>query len=278
VISGLIAVVVATLVSSGSAFRGCHGNRAPTKIFEGIAYGCEQLEPSDEGYGSVYWTRVDLTAPGIELYVTPTDPTALSKDWQYRLRRVGDVVDNEGLAVAINGTLFTSAPNWRPGMTGDFAKGVETVVSNHVISHLWEHTYLMWFDDELTPHLRSSKPPTASELAMAKWGIGGQGVWLWNGKVWPGSDRHPDSRTAVAIDQSRKLLFLAVANNISPRLILQTLAGLGAKEGMLLDGGRSSSMAIGKGARGIPAGTVYGGWQPVATQFGVRAKPLGPSE
>jgi hypothetical protein len=219
----LIAVVVATLVSSGSAFRGCHGNRAPTKIFEGITYGCEQLEPSDEGHGSVYWTRVDLTAPGIELYVTPTDPTALSRGWQYRLRRVGDVVDNDGLAVAINGTLFTSAPSWRPSMTGDFANGVETVVSNHVVSHLWEHTYLMWFDDALTPHLRSSKPPTASELARAKWGIGGQAVWLSNGKVWTGSDRAPDSRTAVAIDQSRKLLFLAVANDISPRLMLQTL-------------------------------------------------------
>jgi hypothetical protein len=136
----------------------------------------------------------------------------------------------------------------------------------------------MWFDDELTPHLRSSKPPTASELARAKWGIGGQGVWLSNGKVWPGSGRDRDSRTAIAIDQSRKILFLAVANDISPRLMLQTLADLGAKDGMLLDGGHSSTMAIGKHAVGVSARTVYGGWQPVATQFGVRAKPIGPRE
>jgi hypothetical protein len=218
--------------------------------------------------------RIDLAARGIELYVSAKDPTAISQGWQYRLRWVGDVVKREHLAVAINGTLFTSNSSWWPRMSGDFANGVETVVADHVVSHMWKDTYLLWFDDELTPHLRPSKPPTAAELALAKWGIGGQGVWLWGGKVWPGSSRSPDARTAVAIDRERGLLFLAVGVNISPRLMLQKLADLGAKDGMLLDGGHSSSMAIGKNARGVLPGVVYGGWQPVATQFGVRAQRL----
>jgi hypothetical protein len=230
--------------------------------------------PSEEGSGFVHWVRVDLTAPGLELYVTPKDPTAVSQGWEYRLRRVEDVVDQEHLAVAINGTLFTSNSSWRPHMSGDFANGVETVVAGHVVNHMWEHTYLLWFDAELTPHLRQSKPPMAAELATAKWGIGGQSVWLWDGKVWNGSSRIPDSRTAVAIEPERKLLFLGVGDNISPRLILQKLADLGAKDGMLLDGGGSSSMAIGKDAKGVLPGIVYGGWQPVATQFGVRARPI----
>jgi hypothetical protein len=159
-------------------------------------------------------------------------------------------------------------------MSGDFANGVETVVANHVVSHLWQHTYLLWFDDELTPHLRPSKPPTPAELAMAKWGIGGQCVWLWHGKVWPGSSRAPNSRTAIAIDQPHKLMFLAVADNISPYLMLQKLADLGAKDGLLLDGGHSSSMAIGLDARGVSAGVIYGGRWPVATQFGISAQPI----
>ena len=204
--------------------------------------------------------RINLAAPGIGLYVTPMDPTAVSQGWQYRLRRVPDVVEGEHLAVAVNGTLFTSNSGWRPPMSGDFAHGVETVVADHVVSHLFQHTYLLWFDDQLTPHLRPSKPPTAAELAIAKWGIGGQGVSLLGGKVPPGTSRNPDSRTAIAIDQSRKLLFLAVADNISPRLMLQKLADLGAKEGMLLDGGHSSSMAIGRDARGVSAGVISGGW------------------
>ena len=56
--------------------------------------------------------------------------------------------------------------------------------------------------------------------------------------------------------------------------MFQTLADLGAKDGMLLDGGDSSSMAIGKGASVVSPGAVYGGWRPVATQFGVRAERL----
>jgi hypothetical protein len=264
---------LSVLLDRSSACWGSRGRPAPTQIFEGITYGCERLEPSDEGSGFVHWVRIDLAAPGIELYVTPMDPTAVSRGWQYRLRRVEDVVNKEQLAVAINGTMFTSNSSWLR-MSGDFAKSVETVVADHVVSHVWIHTYLLWFDDQLTPHLRSSKPPTAAELAMAKWGIGGQGVWQRDDNAWPDSSRSPDCRTAIAIDQPRKLLFLVVGDNISPRLMLQKVADLGAKYGMLLDGGGSSSMAIGEGAAGVSPGIVSGGWRPVATHFGVRAKRL----
>ena len=272
---GILAVIPGAPLGGGSACWDCCGQPAATELFEGITYGCERLKPSEEGSGFLHWVRIDLTAPGIELYVTPMDPTAVSQGWQYRLRRVGHVVDGEHLAVAINATLFTSNASWRPRMSGDLANGVETVVADHVVSHEWGHTYLLWFDDQLTPYLRPSKLPTAAELASAKWGIGGQGVWLWDGKVWPGSSRRPDSRTAVAIDRPHKLLFLAVGDHMSPRLMLQKLADLGAKDGMLLDGGSSSSMAIGKDARGVSAGVICGGWQPVATHFGVRAQRLG---
>jgi hypothetical protein len=78
-------------------------------------------------------------------------------------------MENEHLSVAINGAVFTWNPGWLPPISGDLANGVETVVADHVISHVWEHTYLLWFDDHLTPHLRVSKPPGA-ELALAKWG------------------------------------------------------------------------------------------------------------
>ena len=275
----IFGIVVVVLVGgpTGGGYPCLDRNETPKvrEIFEGITYGCEWLAPGQEGRGFVYWVRIDLTAPGIELYVTPKDPTAVSQGWQYRLRRIGDVVDRENLAIAINGSLFISKSGWWPLMPGDLANGVETVVADHIVSHLWEHTYLLWFDDQLTPDLSGSKPPTAAELARAKWGIGGQAVWLWDGKVSPASDRALNSRTAIAIDRPRKRLFMAVGENISPRRILQKLADLGARDGMLLDGGRSSSMAIGKEATGVSTGVVYGGWQPVATHFGVRAKRLG---
>jgi Phosphodiester glycosidase len=271
-LAGIMAL--GALVGAGSVYKDRCEFSPPPEIFEGITYGCRRLDATEEGSGVVHWVSIDLATPGIELYATPLDPVAVAQGWQYRLRRIGDVVDKEKLAVAVNGTLFESDSGWRPRMAGDLANSVETVVADHVVSHVWEHTYLLWFDEQLTPYLRPSKPPTADELARAKWGIGGQAVWLWDGKIWPGSDRTPDSRTAIAVDRQRKLLFLAVGEHVSPRLMLQELADLGAKDGTLLDGGSSSSMAIGQGAAGVSAGILYGGWRPVATHFGVKARPI----
>jgi hypothetical protein len=111
------------------------------EIFEGITYGCKQLEPSKEASGVVHWVRINLTARGIALYVTSQDPTAVSQGWQYRLRRVGDVVAREHLAVAINGTLFYAKSNRLLPMSGDLANAKEPVVADHTISHVWDDTY-----------------------------------------------------------------------------------------------------------------------------------------
>jgi len=278
-LSGALVVPIAALLafSIGARLAGettCSGRPAAAEIFEGITYGCKQMEPSEEARGVVHWVRINLTAPGITPYVTSKDPTAVSQGWQYRLRRVSDVVASEHLAVAINGTLFSSKSSRLLPMSGDLANAVNPVVADHIISHVWLDTYLLWFDDRLTPHLRPEKV-TEAELAMAKWGIGGEDFWLRDGKVWPGDYRShiPDGRTAVAVDLPRKLLFLAIGTHISPTLMFQTLADLGARDGMLLDGGDSSSMAIGTDASVVSPGAVYG-WRPVATQFGVRAEPL----
>ena len=269
-----LVAVLGGLLSGDSIWWDRRAPQSATEIFEGVTYGSARLEITPEGGGLLHWLRIDLSAPGIELYVTPLDPAAVAQGWQYRLRPIKEVIASEGLAVAINGTLFTwDGPRWLP-RSGDLARAVETVVADHVVSHVWEHSYLLWFDGQLTPHLRAAKPPQPSELAMARWGIGGQGVGLQHGQVWPGSSRDPDARTAVAIDQARKLLFLAVAENMSPRRLLQELADLGGKEGMLLDGGDSSALAIGEGSQAIAPGILYGGWRPVATYFGVRARPV----
>ena len=95
-------------------------------------------------------------------------------------------MSRQPLAAAINGTIS----GWWQQMSGDVAKSVKTVWPIRCQPCLAAHvSILLWFDDQLTPHLQPSKPPTAVELAHAKWGIGGQGVWLWGGQVWPGSAR-----------------------------------------------------------------------------------------
>src|SRR5262249_33725344 len=108
--SGAVVVPIAALLAYSIAPT-CSGRPAAAEIFEGITYGCKQLEPSEEASGVVHWVRINLTAPGIALYVTNQDPTAASQGWQYRLHRVGEVVVREHLAVAINGTLFHTQSN-----------------------------------------------------------------------------------------------------------------------------------------------------------------------
>jgi Phosphodiester glycosidase len=268
-------VALASLVGGDAADWDRLGPQAATEIFEGITYGRELLEPTEEGSGFIHWVRIDLTAPGIGLYITPFDPFARARGWQYRLQRIEDVVRRQRLAVAVNATMFSSDSGWRPRMSGDLARSRQTVVADYLVDHLWPYTRLLWFDDQLTPHLQPRRPPTAAELAQAKWGIAGFPVYLWKGRVGPETGRKPDALSAVAVDRPRKLLFLAVGQHLSPRLLLQRLADLGAKDGFLLDGGGSTAMAIGKGAREIPPGVVFGGKRPVATFLGVKGRPIG---
>lgn len=269
----VLVLLIGALAVVGYTWWNRRGPQAPTEIFEGVTYGCDRLETSAEGSGLIHWVRIDLTAPGIELYVTPLDPSSVAEGWQYRLRRPASVLESEHLAVVINACLFTSDSGWFR-RAGDLARGVETIVADHQVSHLWEHTYLLWFDDQMTPILKPSKPPTALELALARWGIGGQGVGLQGGKVGLDEGEKPNARTAVAIDTQRKLLFLAVAEHATPRLVLQKLADLGGKDGMLLDGGGSSAMVLGNEAKDVRPGVLIGGGRPVATCFGVRARAI----
>lgn len=248
---------------------------APTEIYQGVTYGCERLEVDEQGSGLMHWVRVDLTAPGIELYVTPLDPQAVGRGWQYRLQHTATVVDKEQLAVATNATYFSSNSGWIL-RTGDFARSSEATISDYVVSHIPEYTYLLCFDDHLVPCVETSRPPHDSVLRRSRWGLGGRGVVLLrDGQIFQGTPREPtDAHTAVGIDRKNRLLFLAVFENVSERRAVDKLVQLGAVDGMLLDGGNSTSMSIGEKAHGVRPGVLMGRWRPVATHFGIRAREL----
>jgi hypothetical protein len=169
----LVASIGALLVFSiGAPLEGeftCAGRPAAAEIFEGLTYGCKQLEPSEEARGVVQWVRINLTASGIAPYVTSKDPTALSQGWQYRLRRVGDVVASEHLAVAINGTLFSSKSAWWAQKSGDLANAVNPAIADHIISHMWLDTYLLWFDDDTSSAPEQDNRGRARSGEMGHW-------------------------------------------------------------------------------------------------------------
>ena len=249
-----------------------HGPTPPTRIYRGITYSCERLPSTSESGGLLHLVKVDLTAPGVRFYITPMDSEAVARGWQFRLRYVDELVRNEGLAVGVNGTLFYSDDPFWFRRSGDWAHGVETMVANHVVSHVWQHTYLMWWDDDNVAHVEQTKPPSAAALAAARWGIGGQMVLLNDGKVTPWAGHEPDQRTMIAADPARKLVWLACFDRASYAYAGAAMAERGARMGILVDGGWSTSMALGADASGVKGGRVTGCWRPVADVCGFYAE------
>jgi hypothetical protein len=247
----------------------------PTEIFQGVTYGCERLETDEQGSGLMHWVRVDLTAPGIELFVTPLDPDALERGWQYRLKRSATVLDQAELAVVTNAVYFTDDSGWIP-RSGDLARSSEATIADYVVSHVPESTYMLCFDEHLVPQVEMAWPRNETSQRRFRWGLGGQGgPLLSHRQIYQGTSTKPtDARTAIGVDREKRLLILAVFENASERRAMDKLSELGALDGMLLDGGHSTSMAIGEKAHGVRSGALIGGWRPVATHFGVRARPL----
>ena len=246
----------------------------PRSIFSGITYGCELLERSEEGHGILHWVRVELRAPGIELYVTPLDPSALARRLSIstaldrRRRCEMNALRSPSMGpVHLKAQLATGIARGSRKGGGDrcFGPCDEPFLGTH-----------------LSPVVRRCAKRASAAVQAAKAGRSPKGEmgdrragrWLREGKIWSGSDRKPDKRTAIGIDAERKLLFLTVAEWASPRLLLEQLSKLGARDAMLLDGGGSSAMAIGEGGRDLARGALLGGWRPVATFFGVKARRL----
>jgi hypothetical protein len=245
----------------------------PTEIYRGVIYACERLAEDGQGAGLMHWVRVDLAAPGVGLYTTPVDPT-LTPPWQQRLRYTGAVASAQRLAVTVNGTLYAAAGWPFPGRA---ARGTETVISEHAMNHPDPNSFLLWFEDDLTPHLESRRPASDAVVKRARYAIGGSVRYVYLGRVTPytGTQKR-DRRTCAGIDPPRKLLWLAVFEDATERRAGVEMLRLGATEVIPLDGGSSSEMVIGADAAGVRPGAVLHSWVPNATHLGIRATPLTP--
>ncbi len=249
-----------------------HGPAAPTEIYRGITYGCERAPDTAESGGLVHWVCADLNVPGVSLYVTPLDPDAVSHGSEYKLKYTSTAVAEQQLAAGVNATLFAS-DSWLIRLPGDLASSNETVVADHVVTHVHAHSYMLWWGDDLMAHVETTKPPSVVAIRKAKWAVSGQQVVLFNGSVVTGPGL-TDKRTMVAADPEGRRVWAACFDQASYRYAAFFLAEKGAKIGVMLDGGTSVAMAVGESAKNVRAGTVTGNWRPVATHFGFLGTPL----
>ena len=253
----------------------------PTAVYRGVVFLSERLPQTAETGGLMHLVRVDLSAPGVELFTTPPDPEAQSAGWQYRLKYASEVLKDNSLAVVVNGAQFKSdsyrvslfgsdsVPVYRPG---DRARTNETIIADADVTHA--RSSLLWFEPDLTPHLDRERSLSAEARTRAQWGIGTQRVLMDDGVPDPDLDGAPDRRTALAVDAQNRLLWLAVFEKASLRAVAEALLRHGAVDAILLDGGSSTCLVLGPHAKGVRSGTILGGSIPVATHFGVRALPL----
>ncbi len=224
----------------------------------------------------VHIVQIDLTAPGIGLFVTPLDPEAVSRGYQYRLADATAVLRRDDLAVVVNGVFF-SADSGLFYHTGDLANGIQTVIADGVISQEVDHnSCMLWFEPGFVPQMESGIVVNKAALRRARWGIGGVGgAAIWKGQVQTaGPARDLDRRTAIGIDSRRRLLWLAVFENASSLGVAEALKRHGVQDGFLLDGGHSTTMVLGPKAAHVRSGSLIGGSRPVATVLGIRADPL----
>lgn len=247
--------------------------KGATQIYHGIWYSCIEIDAGIEGSGLAHIVKIDLTDPEVELYITPVDPEAVKLGAQYRLTFAQSVADQERLAVVINATQFAAMHS--VPLPGTLADSNETIVADGHVNHVHPHSFLLWFDDDLVPHLEMKKPPPAAALRQARWAISGLSIAMREGRPRETAYREPDRQTCIGIDSRRRLLWLAVFERTTTRLAMQMLAEHGAKEAIRVDSGDSSTMVIGSEAVNVDPGTVLAGQRPVATFFGIRARPLG---
>ena len=128
------------------------------EIFQGVWYTVEEMPGSNEAEGAVHLVRVDVQSEEIELFATPVADTSATGAPRYPLRLTSLVARREGLAVAINGSLF-ERPRWGY-WPGAMVRGLHTVVSDGEPSHVHPHSYLLWMDNDRQLHVERSKPPS----------------------------------------------------------------------------------------------------------------------
>jgi hypothetical protein len=238
------------------------------ELASGITYVCQQYD-EEEIRGLAHVITVDLNTPGLRLYLTPLERNAVEAGWEYKTCWPPTVAAQENLVVAINGTLFsTNRPEWAV-WPGTLSRSEETVIADHVENHVDPNSYLLWFDDQLTPHLEKQKPPPAEVCQRAKWGIGGQSWSLEGGVPTPWQHHERNWRTILGIDPEKKLLFLGAFDSASQFRAAQILAEHGAVQAIFLDGGSSTCLTFGQKPPGMSRRTAIFPYHAVATVFGV---------
>jgi hypothetical protein len=276
----LLALLLAPplLIAAGLGLR--HLLRPPVSpwrpLFRGIHYYAEDLHSPRGASGRVVAVRIQLDAPGLDLLHRPLDPGAVSRGGHYTLAWPDLELARYDYDILINTAIYYPGRLWEsyPGQT---VRALDMVVTQGRATHFWEHSYLLWIDRARTPRLNFYKPPKPEDIAAAAWGIGVQGVQIFEGKARPaaigGHDR-AEARAFIGFHAARRELFLLAFEHVTPPEMIDTAIRLGVEYGGMMDSGNSTWLLFSSRARGLPPLTGIRGGRPLGPYLAIRAAPL----
>ena len=206
--------------------------------------------------------RIDLAAPGLQVVVTPSS----GRPGLTTGCRVSDFASAFGCVAAVNGGPFSYSSS-----AGLFAPRGLSVSEGRLVSPPDPRYAALVFPASGGARVvRQSGLPGLGTLREA---VGGFFIVLESGEL-VGRDSRRAPRTAAGVSPDGRTLYLLVADGrqrlsvgLTERETGAWLAWLGASEGLELDGGGSSAMALRSGGRiklaNVPINCGVPGWERV---------------
>jgi len=222
------------------------------QLFQGIAY--RRQFRSVPRPVMIHIVTIDLTTPGVRVLVTPGKQESIVSETN--ARTTSEFLQEFGVQLAVNASFFHPFDEVNPWdfypYSGDRVGAVGQAISNGVEYSfpLESWPVLCISTQQLAQIVASSRCPQGTAQAVA-----GSSIIAQNGKVVPTQPGSADSdgnysRTAVAVDQSGKRLWIIAVDDkqwfYSEGVTLAELAEIaiaaGADTALNLDGGGSTTL------------------------------------
>jgi len=249
------------------------------EIFKGVFLTVEQLPFGEHGGGRCMIVEVHWDTPGVRLAHREFSWPFASGDPQaphYKLTVADWSLFKYGPAVLVNTTRY-HPDGLLDSLPGRPVRSLETLVVDGKVSHVHDHSYLMFWDAGGRAAMLERKPPDPASLEAAVLGIGLQGYQVSEGRPHYHSLSSKDDlipRTFIGFDPTRNILYLIAFERASGHLMIDRAVLAGVMFGGQVDSGNGSSLLIGRAARDVTPHTGIRNWRPLGPYLKVFADPL----
>lgn len=280
--AGLVGLVALALIAGGGyLYWYCHRplpQSVGKTLFRGVDY-VRDVRRTPRAL-VIHVVKVDLTAPGVRVLVTPGQPIT---EQQLRARTTSQFLQEFGLRVAVNGDAFRPWHSW--GLfdyyphVGDPVDALGFAASEGTVYSEGPATATLFVS-------RDNRATFGSPAGEVHNALSGIGMVVHGGKVTGRSSSQLEPRTAVGVDASGNTLIIVVVDGRQPHysegVSLQELGAIlleyGAWQAMNLDGGGSTTLVM-EGPSGEPLKLscpihtrVPGRERPIANHLGILAQ------